>query len=463
MKAYVIRNIGITKKNGYNDLQIIQNNYEALEIAENFESNMWVCKFKLQIADYYGRTDQFKQALNPLKEILKELKIISETKDYKENKSWGINLETVSLKLSEMYLGLNRMDSAKIYNNYAKSILDTIHTGNNLFYKTTYYLQDLEINLQEKNIKEAEKSYKNALKIIPSYYNRPNKNILKSYYSGLIAFEKEQYNEAIDNFKRLDTSALNRNKEEGFYLNKTHKMLYKSYLKTNNLEKADYYFEKYLASLSGKTNFNNSVNSKFNKIEVDNYNAEVKNLKKQKQKQKTILIVTTLLFSIIFIVFFIIYRKKQKKDGIELKLLLEKVSIKEKTNIKPKVVSLDIKDFEIKRIVDKLKELEHKKYYLRTDCTASNVAKKIKTNTTYLSKIINSYYKKNFTNYINDLRIDFVLDRLKKDKIFRKYSIQSIANEIGFKSKESFNSALKKRTGVLPSKIIRELDKMDKQ
>ncbi len=86
------------------------------------------------------------------------------------------------------------------------------------------------------------------------------------------------------------------------------------------------------------------------------------------------------------------------------------------------------------------------------------MAEEIKTNTTYLSKIINSLYQKKFTAYINDLRIDYVLDRLKNDKLFRRYSIQSIANEIGFKSKESINSAFKNRIGVLPSKLIRALE-----
>jgi AraC-like DNA-binding protein len=110
------------------------------------------------------------------------------------------------------------------------------------------------------------------------------------------------------------------------------------------------------------------------------------------------------------------------------------------------------------RIIRGLDKLEDEKYFLKMDCTASNLAKKINTNTTYLSKIINTYYQKNFTEYINDLRIEFALNRLKNDKLYGQYSILAIANEIGFKSKESFNSAFKKRTGVLPSSLIKALN-----
>jgi len=92
------------------------------------------------------------------------------------------------------------------------------------------------------------------------------------------------------------------------------------------------------------------------------------------------------------------------------------------------------------------------------DCSLSSMAKKINTNTTYLSKVINSHFKKSFNAYINELRINYVLTRLKEDKLFRRYTIQSIANDIGFKSKESFNKAFRIQTGILPSYYIKQLE-----
>jgi AraC-like DNA-binding protein len=87
------------------------------------------------------------------------------------------------------------------------------------------------------------------------------------------------------------------------------------------------------------------------------------------------------------------------------------------------------------------------------------MSKEIQTNTSYLSKIINHHYQKSFSSYINELRINYVLIRIREDKLFRRYSIQSMANDIGFKSKESFNSAFKKHTGILPSYFVKQIEK----
>jgi AraC-like DNA-binding protein len=235
-------------------------------------------------------------------------------------------------------------------------------------------------------------------------------------------------------------------------------MLYKSYLKTRDINKADFYFEKHLSSLKGQMDINNAINSNFKKIETDGYLEEMKILKNENTKQRVIFLIGFI--AAIIMLFFIVlgFKGNQKRNQEKLKIPIDQISIQEKRH-QPKVDVLKINDTEIQRIIQNLNELEDKGYFLRVDCTVSNLAKKLKTNTTYLSKIVNVHYQKNFTTYINDQRIDYVRERLKKDPMFRRYSIVSIANEIGFKSKESFNSAFKKRTGVLPSVVIKELNK----
>ena len=109
------------------------------------------------------------------------------------------------------------------------------------------------------------------------------------------------------------------------------------------------------------------------------------------------------------------------------------------------------------QILEGLKKLEKQEYYLKQECNSYNVAKKINTNTSYLSKVINSHYGINFNTYINDLRINYTIVRLKNDVIFRSYSIQSIAEEVGYKSADSFTKYFKKDTGLNPSFYIKEI------
>jgi Helix-turn-helix domain len=79
------------------------------------------------------------------------------------------------------------------------------------------------------------------------------------------------------------------------------------------------------------------------------------------------------------------------------------------------------------------------------------------TNSTYLSKVVNIEKKKNFSKYINDLRIIYAFDELKTNTTFRKYTIKAIAQECGFKSAESFSKAFYKTYGIYPSFYIKKL------
>jgi len=71
--------------------------------------------------------------------------------------------------------------------------------------------------------------------------------------------------------------------------------------------------------------------------------------------------------------------------------------------------------------------------------------------------IINHHKEKNFSNYLNDLRIEYVIKELKTNIVLRKYTIEALANEIGFNSSESFSKAFYRKTGIYPSYYIKRL------
>ena len=100
-----------------------------------------------------------------------------------------------------------------------------------------------------------------------------------------------------------------------------------------------------------------------------------------------------------------------------------------------------------------------KELFISKESTLIEVAKKIQTNTTYLSKVINTHKKKSFTSYITDLRVDYAIERLSHDRKFRSFTIGAIAQEIGFKRSESFSKAFKVKTGLYPSYFIKQLEK----
>ena len=113
----------------------------------------------------------------------------------------------------------------------------------------------------------------------------------------------------------------------------------------------------------------------------------------------------------------------------------------------------------INTILKLLLAFERNHEYIQNGITLSSLAKKFKTNTKYLSQIINQHKEKSFNNYINELRINYAVEKLKTDLKFRKYSINGIAEEVGFNTSESFSKAFYKNTGIKPSYFIKELEK----
>lgn len=112
----------------------------------------------------------------------------------------------------------------------------------------------------------------------------------------------------------------------------------------------------------------------------------------------------------------------------------------------------------VNQILEKLNHFEIKQEFLTQNITVHSLSQVFETNSKYLSKIVNVYKQKSFTQYINDLRIDYALTQLKEDNKLRKYTIQALALEFGFNSAESFSSAFYKKTGIKPTYFIKELD-----
>ena len=89
------------------------------------------------------------------------------------------------------------------------------------------------------------------------------------------------------------------------------------------------------------------------------------------------------------------------------------------------------------------------KLYLTPDLQREDAAKKLNTNTVYLSAAIRENTNQSFGDYVNFMRLDYarhlLSDPNKKDKL-----ISLIATESGFKSLRTFNRAFKKRFGITP-------------
>lgn len=102
------------------------------------------------------------------------------------------------------------------------------------------------------------------------------------------------------------------------------------------------------------------------------------------------------------------------------------------------------------------KIVKEEKVYKKGDLTLSELAKKLGTHPNYLSQVINEKEKKNFYDYINDLRTE-EFKNLVADPANRKFTLLSLAFECGFNSKSSFNKYFKKMTGLSPTEYLQQM------
>jgi len=110
------------------------------------------------------------------------------------------------------------------------------------------------------------------------------------------------------------------------------------------------------------------------------------------------------------------------------------------------------------QLISKLEKLmSEEQLYLNHEISLDEIATKLESNRTYLSKAINQVYNTNFISYLNDLRIKDSI-RIISQKESARFSIEGIAKEVGFNNRITFISAFKKYTGVTPSFFMKNLN-----
>lgn len=102
------------------------------------------------------------------------------------------------------------------------------------------------------------------------------------------------------------------------------------------------------------------------------------------------------------------------------------------------------------QLIQKLEQLILTKIYTDPQLSLEKLAKKLKTNRSYLSETINGHYQMTFSQWLNRVRINASKEMLASSD-FNKYSIEGISKMAGFSTISTFNANFKKQTGLTPS------------
>lgn len=491
----------------YNFEQALLLYNEALQLANKLKDSYSVRSISISIANIKYEIGKHGEALAVFKKYLNNSDVSKQER------------ASLELKIAKTYLKMNQPDSSMIYINKG---LDYCKAANDKELEV-YFLNVKGLSfLKKKDYKDTETVLNEALQKAVKIKNKRIEATVMLSLAGLRS-EQKQYNES-NRVLKAGLSKQDKSEFAPEELTDYYKLLAENYKAVDSIGQSNFYYQKFIDENSKKSAKKIGTLEDLHKIDIEKIDQEKTDEVKQKNILIVAVLLLIGFLGFFYFrskrnarvnqeKFEILIGKindfeakklleeqekttksKTKEDILESQLIpnitiskeediietaesgaievpleeplesSETFDIESETIAHQGVVPTDatfiIKDERVNDILEKLEKLQEKKYFLRQDCTLHNVAKKLKTNTAYLSKIVNNELGKSFSTYINELRINYVILELKNNSKLRAYSVSSIADEIGYKSSDSFTKYFKAATGITPSIYIKKIEEM---
>jgi len=437
-------------------------------------------------------------------DLKKSTELLFKAKEYAEKTNDYALIARMNGSIAHQYVQLNLNDKAKFYLDNAIQQINKLPEGDNKkLLKTLSYLEIGNIDFDEENYQKASEYYKKSLREIelvknpnePMVYHRRRSlyNIGNSYYylkndSAEIYLNKalaikNNYNKELDFFiynalsqvysgrkeyqRAVDTLKIildHKNDLDKRLLSDVYYNISQDYKFLNDQSQYSYYNEAYIKlSKSIKESEMNAISTAINAEQKD-YKEAISDADSSK---KNIVIISTIFVLILALaIVFLLYRRKKEKQAFEN--IINKLESDKNFQEESKSESIEKTQKDLpsqipnaveKDLLEKLRKFEESEKFTNPKLTISSLALQMKTNTSYLSEVINKYKGKNFNTYINELRIAYICQKIYNNKEYQNYKISYLAEESGFTSHSSFATVFRNITGISPSVFLREASK----
>ena len=445
----------------------------ALKIAEDMGYSEYIGRIYNNIGNIYNAFKDLSAAENCYK------------KAYETNGSKEL-MSVVLLNLGVVAGDKNELDNAMMFFRKAYTVKEQS--------KEPTMLYEILNNIAVVHLRK--KQYDSAL----YYYRLSLENVRQFNFESCEAKFLQNIAEFYYNLKSLDSAI--------YYLNKSNELAEKSqsfdvlsgnyfYLsqieeQRGNKSKALKYYHKFYAIKDSIFNASkyaeiSQMQFLYDMAKVDKQIQELGAEQKLKERtivfQRTIQGVLITAFLIVLAILFYTYSQKRKLNQSYKTLVSKNIEIvnqdsKYKQQIADKNKLIRSLEEELSRFVqprenkyqttsmshdlqDELKEqileiMNDTSIICNSDFTINTLAEIVKSNRTYISKIINQEFHKNFNSFINEYRIKEALKMLQAEE-HQKYTVEGISKMVGFESRSTFNIAFKEITGVTPTFYIQSL------
>ncbi|OQX76883.1 MAG: hypothetical protein B6D64_09115 [Bacteroidetes bacterium 4484_276] len=445
---------------------------KSKKIAVGLNDELAIASVNVNIGGVFFETNEYNKALSS---FLSALEIFNH-KGIKENEAITYN------NIGLIYNQLNKPDSALFYFNNSLQLKKELN--NDL--GQAYTLINMAI-VEYKFMNDAQKAisyFNTALDILLINKDSISISILHNefgnfyFYRNDLIKAKKSYSESLKYSQKVDSY---KNQKLSF------NMLYKIAVIEKNDKKALNFYQKYIDCKD--TIENNEIIKNLNELKLKYetekkeqritflYNEQKLNNEQIRLQQKIIVIfIFFIIVTLIFLLVIFIHSKKMKlanknlaiknleivkseKEFIEakneLEIIIKNSGSDEKKQIKKHKLNIESNQ-EQELLLKILDSFEKDQLFLDQNLAIDELAKKIDSNKTYISYTINKNFKMNFSSFVNQYRVKKARILLSSSK-YKNYTIETIAQESGFKSITVFNKAFKKFTGLTPSNFIKNL------
>lgn len=360
------------------------------------------------------------------------------------------------------YQMLNKNAEAE---NLLKKAAEKTPKTKDFYLETSYFKKSLGVSEFKK------KNYKKAI----YYFDKALPELIKVNdftWASYIYFYKGKSYELlgdlqleVENYRKVD-SIFNENKFILPELRSNYEELIEYYRKGSNHKEELYYTNQLLKVDSVIASDFKHLSSRVYKEYDTKMLLETKeNLEKTNSYSKLLIFICLAIITALGIVMYYRIRKQKniQKNYDDLLIKLEENNQSEVAvaTVKPEVIDTGDKNIKfdnsiVEKLLNDIKTFETKQGYLEQGLTLKKLAEQFKTNTSYLSQVINEYKGSNFNTYINVLRINFATQKIYHDKEWRKYSIEHIASAAGFSNRQSFSNIFLEQNGIRPADFIKK-------
>lgn len=431
------------------------------EISSNNNTNYDQIYLNFSLADQFQNIGLYNQS----SKILNTLKIEKDVLRNETLKGKILQLQAINLAVNKEYDdALKLFDESSTYFNETSEENTILKIENKLFKgivltnqkKWKEAIQLFEIVLQDNNLSNYNFLYALARENASRAYFL-NQNIEKSIFL---------LNEALNKIKVVDFKQLKGKIYEG---------LSNAYLSQKNEKEYKYYRELFNEN---KTELDNSRKSAINFLvnELEKVEKQEVEFKTQDLKFTTKILFSITLFVILVLISIYFYTAKVQKDLDKQIVFFEKINEKNKAlqlsseNIKNDIIVVNtdnkksnlLSEEKEKELLDKLEAFENSELFLSNQMSLPLLAAEMETNIKYLSEVIRKFKNKNFNSYINELRIQHVVNLLKTDPAYLNYKVSYLAEISGFSSHSAFTAIFKTITGISPNDFIKKISEQNK-